>query len=121
MSGERVVRRAELHWMMFVPHVLLMMIGIGFVTILFPIIRQWTTEFAVTTRRIVAKEGWLARRTIELNFDKVESVGVDQGVIGRLLNYGTIIVTASGGTREIFPHVADPMALRKAVQEVSHG
>jgi len=97
------------------------MIGIGFVTILFPIIRQWTTEFAVTTRRIVAKEGWLARRTIELNFDKVESVGVDQGVIGRLLNYGTIIVTASGGTREIFPHVADPMALRKAVQEVSHG
>ena len=79
-------------------------------------IRQATSEFAVTTDRVVVKTGLLARNTIEIQLAKVESVQVSQDIVGRLLNYGTITVAGTGGTHEPFTLIDDPMGFRKAVQ-----
>ena len=88
----------------------------GLVSLLIALIRQISSEFAVTNKRVVIKIGFLSRRTIELNMSKVESVQVDQDIIARLLNYGTITVIGTGGTREPFAQIDDPLSFRHAVQ-----
>ena len=79
-------------------------------------IRHWTSEFAVTDRRVIIKVGLISRQTIEINMSKVESVEVRQGILARLLNYGTIVVIGTGGTKEPFDMIDDPLAFRRAVQ-----
>ena len=80
-------------------------------------IRQVTSEFAVTTNRVVVKTGLLTRNTIEIQLSKVESVQVQQDLLGRLLNYGTITVSGTGGTHEPFALIDDPINFRRAVQQ----
>ena len=75
-----------------------------------------TSEFAVTDKRVVIKVGWIRRRTLETMLAKVEGVGVDQSLTGRMLGYGTIEVTGTGGTREEFTRIADPLEFRRQVQ-----
>ena len=79
------------------------------------IVAYLTTEFALTNKRIIAKTGIIRRRSLELFLQKVESIGVDQPILGRLLDYGTIVVTGTGGTKEPFHNIASPMELRKHV------
>ncbi|MBI5710246.1 MAG: PH domain-containing protein [Candidatus Eisenbacteria bacterium] len=74
-----------------------------------------THEFAVTDRRVVAKMGWLRSRTLDLNVTKVESMEIDQGVLGRMFGYGDVRVVGTGGTAESFRGVKDPIGFRKAV------
>ncbi len=79
-------------------------------------IRFITSEFAVTDRRVLIKTGLVRRHTLELLLGRVETVGVDQGIFGRIWDYGTITVIGTGGTRELFPGIAKPLEFRKAVQ-----
>jgi hypothetical protein len=48
----------------------------------------WVTEIAVTNRRVIYKKGLIRRQTNEMNMDKVESVQIDQSILGRMLDYG---------------------------------
>jgi len=78
-----------------------------------------TSEFAVTNKRIIIKVGFLKRRTLEMQVQKVETVAVNQGIGARILGYGDILVTGTGGTKEAFRHVSAPLRLRHAVQAAS--
>lgn len=118
--GEHVVHRARLHWIIYVPGIILFVLIIGIPLLLAAWIRSVTTELAVTNKRVIIKTGWISRRTLEMNLGKIENIGVDQGILGRILGYGTIIVIGTGGTREPFPNIADPLGFRKAVQAQSH-
>ena len=77
------------------------------------IISILTTEFAVTNRRVIAKHGFIRRHTLELYLNKVESVGVHQTVFGRLMGYGTLVINGTGGTRESFMPILDPLAVKR--------
>jgi uncharacterized membrane protein YdbT with pleckstrin-like domain len=77
--------------------------------------KRWTTELAVTNRRIIYKRGFIRRHTIEMNMDKVESVDVDQSFWGRILNYGTIIVHGTGGGLEPLRRIDSPIEFRNGV------
>ena len=76
---------------------------------------RWITEFAVTDRRVIYKCGFISRHTVEMNMDKVKSVDVDQSLLGRLLNYGTIHVLGTGEGIESLRRIAAPLALRNAI------
>jgi len=78
-------------------------------------IRQTTTEIAVTNRRIIFKTGFFQRRTIEMHLDKVESVDVGQSILGRLLDYGTVVVRGTGAGIEPLSNIAEPLKLRSFV------
>jgi uncharacterized membrane protein YdbT with pleckstrin-like domain len=80
------------------------------------LIRYTTSEFALTNKRVLFKVGWLRRKTQELLLKKVEGISVDQSVLGRLLGFGTITVTGTGGTREPFPNIAGPLEFRSQIQ-----
>ena len=77
--------------------------------------RNWTTELAVTNRRIVYKRGFIRRQSIEMNMEKVETVAVRQSLLGRLLNYGTVDVKGTGQSIEHLHRISRPVAVRNAV------
>ncbi len=113
MPGEQVTHRTRLHWTVFVSLKALFTLFIA------PLVARATSEFAVTNRRVIIKVGLVSRRTVELNLEKVESIGVEQTVLGRILGYGTLVVVGTGGTREPFLGIADPMAFRRAVNQAT--
>lgn len=74
-----------------------------------------TTEIVVTDRRIIHKVGWIGRRTQEMNISKVETVDVDQGVAGRVLGFGSVLIRGIGGSWEPLTRIAAPLRLRGAI------
>ena len=136
---EQILHRAKLHWLIYM-HALgstalaavLLVVGyqfhggialvpgaaVGVVAIyawLDAWIRRSTTELAVTNRRIIIKRGFISRRTIEMNMDKVESVDVVQSVLGRVFDYGDIVVRGTGAGLEPLRTVEAPLKLRSLV------
>jgi uncharacterized membrane protein YdbT with pleckstrin-like domain len=82
-------------------------------------LKRTTSEFAVTNKRVIMKVGVLSTRSYELLLSKVEGIAVTQRLLGKLLNYGNIVVTGSGGTQEPFSDIQDPLQFRHAVQAVT--
>lgn len=78
-------------------------------------IRRQSTEIAVTDRRVIFKRGVIRRHTIEMNMDKVESVDVDQSILGRLFNFGTIVIHGTGSDVEPLHGIEDPLRFRSYV------
>lgn len=138
--GENLITKAQLHWGIFVAPalnsflflLLLVFSYIGelniicscitwifFVATILVLIRTGftliSTEFGLTDRRIIAKRGFIKRDSLELMLNRVESIAVDQPLIGRLLGYGSIVVTGTGGTKHEYPAIANPMELRNQV------
>ena len=93
--------------------------GAGLLWVLVRYVEMRTSEFAVTTIRLILKVGLVARYTTELLIARVESIGVAQSLAGRLLDFGDLTVTGTGGAREIFRRVKDPIAFRNHVQLAS--
>jgi uncharacterized membrane protein YdbT with pleckstrin-like domain len=79
------------------------------------IIIMVSTEFGVTNRRIIAKTGFIRRQSLEILLSKVESVFVNQTILGRMLNFGTVTVTGTGGTRGSFRAIVNPIEIRKEI------
>ena len=77
--------------------------------------RRWTTEIAITNRRIILKRGFIRRHTIEMNMDKVESVDIDQSLVGRMLNYGDVVVRGTGEGFERLRVIDSPLKFRSEV------
>jgi uncharacterized membrane protein YdbT with pleckstrin-like domain len=87
------------------------------VFVLLGYLRRRATEMAVTNKRIFIKTGLLNRRTFELLLSKVESIGVEEGLMGRWLGYGLVLVRGTGGTPERFKNVILPQEFRRQVQQ----
>jgi uncharacterized membrane protein YdbT with pleckstrin-like domain len=124
ISGESVLHRGHVSlwphaWKIVLGIVLLPLFGLGLVFLAWVWILYKTTEIAITNKRIIAKFGFISRSTIEINLPKVESVQVDQGVMGRMLNYGTIIVAGAGTPNLSIPGAAHPLEFRKHFMEAT--
>ena len=139
LAGERIVYRAHLHWSTFATSIVVVALGIalaivlgvyqpaywyagaalsgiGLLLAIAPAIHYASSEFAVTDKRVVAKLGFIERESLETLLSKIEAIGVDQGIVGRMLGYGTITITGTGGTEESFPRIADPLEFRRQIQ-----
>ena len=146
LPGERVLYKTRLHWGVFIKPALVVLVGGALMVLLRPVqdprwlwmmgaavtligllwglvhyVEVMTSEFAVTTSRLIFKVGLISRYTTELLLSKVESIGVQQGLMGRLLNHGDLTVTGTGGAREVFRRVRDPIGFRNHVQQASMG
>lgn len=81
------------------------------------VLKKNSIEMAVTNRRVCIKTGMMTRRTFELLLSKIESIGVEEDIWGRMLGYGTVTVRGTGGSPEPFPRISHPLEFRKHVQE----
>ena len=78
-----------------------------------------TDECVVTSKRVIFKSGIILTKTLEMNLTKIESLSVEQSILGRILGYGTISITGTGGTVETFLKINKPLEIRKKIQECS--
>lgn len=108
---ETVVFETNYHWIHWFSIASLFTLGI------YPTIQALTDEFVVTNRRIIVKKGLILRYTLEMNISRVESVNVRQSILGRLLGYGSITIIGTGGTRESFHEISNPLQFRKSFME----
>jgi uncharacterized membrane protein YdbT with pleckstrin-like domain len=139
LAGEQIVYRARLHWIVFGASIAVMvmgvvlaivlqatqgaywylglaLVGIGLLLAIGPAIRYISSEFAVTNKRVLSKVGFIERESDETMLTKVEAVAVDQGIVGRLLGFGTVTITGTGGTQEPFPRISHPLEFRRQIQ-----
>jgi uncharacterized membrane protein YdbT with pleckstrin-like domain len=124
LAGESVVRRSEVSLWSLAPRialgvVLLPLAGLGLVFLVWAWILYKTTEFAVTDKRIIAKTGLISRNTVEMFLDKVESLHVEQSVMGRLFDFGTITIRGTGATEESFRNISTPLELRRQFMQAA--
>ena len=96
---------------------LLPLFGVGLVVWLVGYIRYKTTELAITTKRVIVKVGFIRRQTVEITLTKVESIQVDQGLWGRIFNFGSLVITGSGTSQAPIHAISDPMGFRRAFVE----
>lgn len=113
IKDERVELETTYHWIIFCNLRAILTLFIA------PLIDKYSDEFAITNRRVIIKTGLISRKTFEMNLSKIESVNVDQSILGRILGYGTIRIVGSGGTKEEFPKIRKPLEFRKKFQEMS--
>ena len=97
--------------------VLLPLFGAGLILWAMAWVRYKTTELAITTRRVIVKVGLIRRSTIEININKVESIQVDQAILGRMFNFGTLVIAGAGSSQAPIAGISSPMAFRKAFIE----
>jgi len=142
MAGEQVAYRTRLHWVMLLGPLLLtaffllaavvmqfseytrlpalLPLAAGLVAGVVTLVRYValrSSQFAVTNKRVIIKLGLLHLRSVEILLTKIESIGVDQPFMGRLLNYGSLTIGGTGGTKEVFHQIHSPIEFRLKVQE----
>ena len=101
-------------WWILLGLLLLAAFGLGLLVWLWVWIIYRTTELAVTNKRIIAKSGLIQRNTTEMFLEKVESIQVDQGILGRIFDFGSITVSGTGGDKSPVKNVSHPLEFRKA-------
>jgi uncharacterized membrane protein YdbT with pleckstrin-like domain len=104
--------------MIFWGFVLLFAFGLGILLWIVAAIRIYTTELAITDRRIIAKFGLISRSTVELRLEKTESVQVVQSIFGRLFNYGSIVVSGAGAPQAPIPGISAPLDFRARLNAI---
>lgn len=88
--------------------------GLGLLLWIAAAIKYFTTELAITNKRVIAKFGLISRSTVEINLQKIESIQVRQGIIGRIFNYGSIVVSGAGNPQAPIPGISSPLQFRRA-------
>ncbi len=143
MTGEVVVREARLSRIVYLPSFILLLVSIvlfaevyrggaetavakpvpevflaiAFLAALPAFFRRMASEFAVTNKRVVVKIGLARRHSTEILLRQVEGITVDQGILGRIFNYGTIVIEGTGSDRTPYTGISAPLKFRLAVQE----
>jgi uncharacterized membrane protein YdbT with pleckstrin-like domain len=141
--GEKVLYSTNAHWIFYLPAIaawalVIVLLGLSRATVTEGVIltclaasavvaivalywtgkawfHRWTTETDVTNMRVVHKTGFIKRRTFEMSLDKVESVDVNQSILGRILNYGSVTVRGVGEGAETIDMIASPLDFRNHI------
>ena len=138
MNGESVVYRTKLHWIIFLWPIICVVVAIiffscgsdeykyviGLLIILIAIIAGIasfiefkTSEFGITNKRVIVKVGFIRRNSLEVLLNKVEGIQVNQGIMGRILGFGSITISGTGGTKDPFHKIDTPLEFRRKAQE----
>ncbi|MBI5720333.1 MAG: PH domain-containing protein [Burkholderiales bacterium] len=122
VGGERLLHTGRLSlwsvWHLILFGLLLLpAFGLGLILWAIAYVRIKSTELAVTSKRLIVKHGFIRRSTIEININKVESIQVDQEMLGRMLNFGTLVISGTGTSHAPITGITDPMGFRKAFIE----
>lgn len=131
MKDEQIIYRASIHWSVYLwtfiwtilcvyislVHRNLLGVLFGFLAIVSlcqAVLYKKTSEYVVTNKRLILKRGIISRKSVESMLTKCEGVLLEQSILGRVLGYGTLIVTTGGVTTK-FPKIKDPVIFRNYI------
>jgi len=121
-KDEKILFDAKVHWGIYIWPTFWTLISFGmflpitFFWFLFALLYQLNSDFAVTNKRLVAKFGFISRVTIEQRLTKVDTIIVNQGILGRMLNYGKITVRGTGVLSLSFGPSSEPLDFKRAIE-----
>ncbi len=125
MPGERVTYSAKISvWSMLpeiIAGVILCFFLVGFLILLGLYIRYISTEMAITNQRVIAKKGFISRETVEIDLNRIESIRVQQGLLGRMCDFGAIVLAGAGNPQAPFKGISRPMEFRRAFDAARKG
>ena len=124
-TGEEVVALFRLHWFSKLPMVLWIVLaipslGLTLFLALYEYLRLRFMEQGVTNKRVILKTGIVSRRTEEMKLSSIETVEIDQGIVGRMFGFGTVKVTGRGISDVVFGRIDDPMAVKRRIESISN-
>lgn len=119
-EGEQIIYEGRFHWVDKIrPWLFLILLGIiviGIFMFIVDLVRIQTTEFAVTSRRVVMKTGFLRARVIEITLDSIEGSRIKQGPLGRIFGFGELELEGRGDSVISFPRMAKPDVFRAQIE-----
>lgn len=119
-NGEKIEYSAKIHWAPLLPHVILMFILIGFITIIPAIIRMFTTELVITNKKLVGKTGLINTNAMDSPLNKVQNIKSSSGILGKIFGYGDLSITTASGSY-VFKCIAKPDTFKnKLNQEIEN-
>lgn len=119
-AGEEISSLFEQHWVVRIPMVLWLLLVITFPLAIYEYLRVRHTELGVTNKRVISKTGIISRKSEEMKLASIETVEIDQGILGRILGYGNIKVSGRGASDVLLRNVNDPMGVKRAIESISN-
>lgn len=133
-AGEEIKYKADIHWYIFAYPVILLLLSVFFSSAqtgffhyvslflllsgLFQLIKRillkMGTEYVVTNKKVILKSGILSRDALELVLNKYEGIRINQSLMGRMLGFGSIVVTTGGVTNK-FDFITNPIKFRNEI------
>jgi len=123
--GEVAVFATRLHWFAFVRWVglaflaLTISVMVGWNPVVLPalclvpaVIQYFGSEFAVTDRRIIIRQGILSLHSSDRPLHQLANVQVEVSFLERIFGTGSVILVGSGGPSETLKHIVDPAGFR---------
>ncbi len=131
-TNETIVYKTRLHWWKFVSGGFVFLLGlllmsqsngfsgfllfIGLVMLAVAYVNWSSSEFVITNKRVILKTGFIRRQLVEIQLNMAQGLVIEQGILGRIFNFGGVLVT-SGGVRNSFAPMAAPFVFKKEVNE----
>lgn len=135
-KDEKLIYETKLHWIIFAWSVFWLFIGLvslaggpathgasvgffllGIVLGLVNFQNRRSSEFALTDKRILIKVGVFSIKTLETQLNKISNISVNQGILGRILGYGSLLIASTGGVKETYTRIENPIEFKKKIQE----
>ncbi len=121
-KDEKIIYYINYHWAyVALAYFYLIIFGVFIVgVILFfrMMINKWTTERVLTNKRYIQKTGWISRKTEEISVHKIEEVEFNQSILGRVLNYGSVLISGTGVGKIKLNLIDDPLIFQKKLNNV---
>ena len=146
-NKERIVYETHLHWVLFIESVSYLVIALlisaaaykyggeyaklihyislpfwlyGGVKVFLEWIQHASADFIITNSRVILKVGVLKRSSLSIPLTKIESIEIDQTLIGQLLGFGTIHITGTGTATSKFEYISSPGTFRQRIQQATN-
>jgi uncharacterized membrane protein YdbT with pleckstrin-like domain len=124
-EGERIEGLFSLHWFAWVPMALWIILGVvtfglTWLVAIYEFLRLKFLEQGVTNKRVILKKGIIGRKSEEMKLKSIETVEIDQGILGRIFGFGTVKVTGRGISDVRFKRIDDPMSVKRRIESVSN-
>lgn len=124
-AGEQVEGLVKLHWFAWVPMAFCILFGfftfgLTWILAIYEFLRLKFLEQGVTNKRVILKKGIISRKTEEMKLKSIETVEIDQGLLGRIFGFGSIKITGRGISNLIFKGIDDPMSFKRQIESISN-
>ncbi len=140
MNDNNIVYQARLHWILFLWPVMLLCLGVFLgltiqqlreVAIFFMVfallwglmvwVKYRCSSLTIKKTHIILRTGMLVRNTLDIPLSKIESIDIRQSLLGSMLHYGSLVITGTGGSRQLVDHLSRPLTCRRHIEQLLHG
>ncbi len=117
-AGEEIRAIFNLHWVAKLPMILWIIFVITIPLAIWEWLKLRNTEMGTTNKRVILKTGIISRKSDEMKISSIETVEIEQGIMGRILGFGTVKVTGKGISDLVFNKIDDPMDVKRKIESI---